>query len=78
MFRIKMSLIALIGTPALGACGVQGVSQYQTALHLGGTPSLALFARADDAGTVKSQRKHRRLYDGDDLAFALITRCWID
>lgn len=39
MLRIKMSLIALIGTLALGACGVQGVSQYQNALHMGCTPA---------------------------------------
>ncbi|MHA1537345.1 MAG: hypothetical protein ACTSUD_07300 [Alphaproteobacteria bacterium] len=39
MYRIKMSLIALLATLALGACSVQGVSQYQNALHMGCTPS---------------------------------------
>ena len=41
MPRIRLALIAMISALTLGACGVQGVSEYQNALHMGCTPSPA-------------------------------------
>lgn len=39
MSRMGLSLIALLGALALGACSVQGVSRYQNATNMGCTPS---------------------------------------
>lgn len=41
MFRMKLCLIALLGAMTLGACTIQGVSEYQNGLHMGCTPSPA-------------------------------------